>query len=72
MTKKEMVDLLVNKYGYDVSELKDDKGNIIIGDTTKTDNGRRTLTMNNISMQIMEKALEHKIKNKDIFIFILL
>lgn len=28
MTKKEMVDLLVNKYGYDVSELKDDKGNI--------------------------------------------
>ena len=28
MTKKEMVDLLVNEYGYDVSDLKDDKGNI--------------------------------------------
>ena len=28
MTKKEMVDLLVNEYGYDVNDLKDDKGNI--------------------------------------------
>lgn len=66
--KKDII-LSENKVEIKRTQTKDDKGNIIIGDTTKTDNGRRTLTMNNISMQIMEKALEHKIKNKDNLLF---
>lgn len=66
--KKDII-LSENKVKIRRTQTKDDKGNIIIGDTTKTDNGRRTLTMNNISMQIMEKALEHKIKNKDNLLF---
>ena len=51
------------------TQTKDENGNIIIGETTKTDNGRRTLTMNNISKQIMQKALEHKVKNKNNLLF---
>lgn len=66
--KKDII-LSKNKVEIRRTQTKDDKGNIIIGDTTKTDNGRRTLTMNNISMQIMKKALEHKIKNKDNLLF---
>lgn len=66
--KKDII-LSENKVEIRRTQTKDDKGNIIIGDTTKTDNGRRTLTMNNISRQIMEKALEHKIKNKDNLLF---
>ena len=66
--KKDII-LSENKVEIRRTQTKDDKGNIIIGDTTKTDNGKRTLTMNNISMQIMEKALEHKIKNKDNLLF---
>ena len=66
--KKDII-LSENKVEIRRTQTKDDSGNIIIGDTTKTDNGRRTLAMNNISMQIMEKALEHKIKNKDNLLF---
>ena len=66
--KKDII-LSENKVEIRKTQTKDDKGNIIIGDTTKTENGRRTLTMNNISRQIMEKALEHKIKNKNNLLF---
>lgn len=51
------------------TQTKDENGKIIIGETTKTDNSRRTLTMNNISKQIVEKALENKLKNKEHLLF---
>ena len=61
---KNDISLSANKVDIKRTQTKDENGNIIIGETTKTDNGRRTLTMNNISKQIMQKALEHKVKNK--------
>ena len=45
--KKDII-LSENKVEIRRTQTKDDKGNIIIGDTTKTDNGRRTLVMKNI------------------------
>lgn len=51
------------------TQTKDINGNIIIGDTTKTDNSTRILRMNNISKKIIEQALEHKIDNKDNLLF---
>lgn len=64
-------DILLSENKVDIkrTQTKDENGNIIIGETTKTDNGRRTLTMNNISKQIMQKALEHKVKNKNNLLF---
>ena len=37
-------DIILSKKKVEIrrTQTKDDKGNIIIGDTTKTDNGRRT------------------------------
>jgi integrase len=66
--KKDIL-LSENKVEIRKTQTKDENGKIIIGETTKTENGRRTLTMNNISKQIIEKALEHKIKNKDNLLF---
>ena len=58
-----------NRVDINKTQTKDEKGKIIIGETTKTDNGKRTIKMNNISRQIMDMALEHKIKNKDNLLF---
>ena len=66
---KNDISLSANKVDIKRTHTKDENGNIIIGETTKTDNGRRTLTMNNISKQIMQKALEHKVKNKNNLLF---
>ena len=66
---KNDISLSENKVDIKKTQTKDENGNIIIGETTKTDNGRRTLTMNNISKQIMQKALEHKVKNKNNLLF---
>lgn len=66
---KNDISLSANKVDIKRTQTKDENGNIIIGETTKTDNGRRTLTMNNISKQIMQKALEHKAKNKNNLLF---
>ena len=66
---KNDISLSENKVDIKRTQTKDENGNIIIGGTTKTDNGRRTLTMNNISKQIMQKALEHKVKNKNNLLF---
>ena len=66
---KNDISLSANKVDIKRTQTKDENGNIIIGETTKTDNGRRTLTMNNISKQIMQKALEHKVKNKNNLLF---
>ena len=64
-------DISLSKSKVDIrrTQTKDENGQIIIGETTKTDNSRRTLTMNNISKQIMEKAFEYKINNKDNLLF---
>ena len=66
---KNDISLSENKVDIKKTQTKDENGNIIIGETTKTDNGMRTLTMNNISKQIMQKALEHKVKNKNNLLF---
>ncbi len=51
------------------TQTKDLNGKAIIGETTKTNNGQRILAMNTISKEIVEKALEHQIKNKDNLLF---
>lgn len=51
------------------TQTKDHNGKAIIGETAKTENGERTLTMTNISKAIMESALEHKITNKNRLLF---
>lgn len=48
------------------TQTKDEKGNIIIGDTTKTENGKRIIKMNNISRQILDNAIQYLI-DKNIF-----
>lgn len=63
------IDLIENTLTIRRTQTKDEKGRIIIGETTKTDNSRRTLTLNNITKQIVVKALEHKIPNKNHLLF---
>lgn len=63
------IDLEKNEITIRRTQTKDINGNIIIGETTKTSNSRRTIKMNNICRQIIEKALEHKIKNKNHLLF---
>ena len=63
------IDLDNNKVDIRRTQTKDESGKVIIGETTKTDNSRRTLIMNNISKHIMEKALEHKRNNKENLLF---
>ena len=66
---KKDISLSENTIDIKKTQTKDENGKIIIGETTKTDNGRRTLKMNNISKPILEKALEHKRKNKNNLLF---
>ncbi len=61
--------LIESKIDIRRTQTKDLDGNVIIGETTKTDNSRRTLKMNNISRQIMEQALEHTVKSKERLLF---
>lgn len=51
------------------TQTKDENGNIIIGDTTKTENGKRIIKMNNISRQILDNAIAHKISNSNNLLF---
>lgn len=51
------------------TQTKDNSGKAIIGNTTKTNTGQRTLNMNNIIYQIIQGALEHKIDNKEHLLF---
>lgn len=66
---KNDISLSENTVDIKKTQTKDENGKIIIGATTKTENGRRTLKINNISKQILEKALEHKRKNKNNLLF---
>ena len=51
------------------TQTKDNNGKAIIGDTTKTNNGQRTINMSNIIYQIIQGALKHKINNKEHLLF---
>lgn len=64
-------DIIISKNIVDIkrTQTKDENGKIMIGETTKTNEGTRTIKMNNLSRQIMDMALEHKIKNKDKLLF---
>ena len=64
-------DIILSKNIVDIkrTQTKDENGKIMIGETTKTNEGTRTIKMNNLSRQIMDMALEHKIKNKDKLLF---
>ena len=64
-------DIILSKNIVDIkrTQTKDESGKIMIGETTKTNEGTRTIKMNNLSRQIMDMALEHKIKNKDKLLF---
>ena len=61
--------LAENKVDIHRTQTKDENGNIIIGETTKTDNSKRTLILNDISKRILEKAIENKIPNKNHLLF---
>lgn len=63
------IDLKNGKIHIRRTQTKDLDGKAIIGDTTKTYNGQRVLTMNNISKQIVQEALDHKITNKNHLLF---
>ena len=59
------IDLTNRKIHIRKTQTKNISGKAIIGENAKTENGERTLTMTNISKQIIESALEHKITNKN-------
>lgn len=63
------INLKENTVDINRTQTKDENGKVIIGDTTKTDNSRRTLHLNNISKKILKEALKHKIPNKDHLLF---
>lgn len=48
---------------------KDKNGKYVIGDTTKTANGIRTLYLNNTSKQILKNAYNTRIENKEHLLF---
>ena len=66
---KKDISLQENKIEVNRTQTKNETGKIIIGETTKTENGKRTLILNHISKQILEQAIEHIIKNKNDLLF---
>ena len=63
------IDMVNGKIYIRKTQTKNTAGKAIIGETAKTENGERVLTMTNISKQIVEAALEHKIPNKNHLLF---
>ena len=63
------IDLENGKIHIRKTQTKNITGKAIIGETAKTENGERILNMTNISRQIIESALEHKIENKNHLLF---
>lgn len=63
------IDMVSGKIYIRKTQTKNTDGKAIIGETAKTENGERVLTMTNISKRIVEAALEHKIPNKDHLLF---
>lgn len=63
------IDLKNGKIYIRRTQTKDENGKAIIGESTKTFAGQRTLTMNNISKQIITDALNHKLENENHLLF---
>lgn len=63
------IDLENRKIHIRRTQTKDSNGKAIIGNTTKTNTGQRTINMNNIIYQIIQEALEHKFDNKEHLLF---
>lgn len=63
------IDIVNEKIYIRKTQTKNTAGKAIIGETAKTENGERVLTMTNISKRIVEAALEHKIPNKNHLLF---
>ena len=63
------IDIVNGKIYIRKTQTKNTAGKAIIGETAKTENGERVLTMTNISKRIVEAALEHKIPNKNHLLF---
>ena len=63
------IDMVNGKIYIRKTQTKNTAGKAIIGETAKTENGERVLTMTNISKRIVEAALEHKVPNKDHLLF---
>ena len=63
------IDMVNGKIYIRKTQTKNTVGKAIIGETAKTENGERVLTMTNISKRIVEAALEHKIPNKNHLLF---
>lgn len=63
------IDLTKGEIHIQRTQTKNIDGKAIIGETAKTENGQRTLTMTNISRKIIESCLEHKIENKNHLLF---
>ena len=63
------IDLEKGQIYINKTQTKDDKGKIIIGDTTKTYAGTRILNLNIISKKILQQAYNHKVPNKNNLLF---
>lgn len=63
------IDMVNGKIYIRKTQTKNTAGKAIIGETAKTENGERVLTMTNISKRIVEAALAHKIPNKNHLLF---
>ena len=63
------IDMVNGKIYIRKTQTKNTAGKAIIGETAKTENGERVLTMTNISKRIVEAALAHKMPNKNHLLF---
>lgn len=63
------IDMVNGKIYIRKTQTKNTAGKAIIGETAKTENGERVLTMTNISKRIVESALEHKVPNENHLLF---
>ena len=63
------IDMVNGKIYIRKTQTKNTAGKAIIGETEKTENGERVLTMTNISKRIVEAALAHKMPNKNHLLF---
>ena len=63
------IDMVNGKIYIRKTQTKNTAGKAIIGETAKTENGERVLTMTNISKRIVDAALAHKIPNKNHLLF---
>lgn len=69
MIKKEMVDLLVNKYGYDERELKDEKGNIfnkpVLEEMIKKEESKSKESKDEVSPDSQEESEDEEVNVED-------